>query len=88
MENAHPFLAAIATQQYTSGQGHKDTEAESSTKASDQFKWDVWTETCGKSQAPWRPAPKQEDMGWGWWVAQDIGAEEWWTVPKDKEKDS
>lgn len=86
MENAHTFLAAIATQQYTSGQGHKDTEAESSTNASDQFKWDVWTETCGKSQAPWRPAPKQEEMGWGWWVAQDIGAEEWWTVPKDKEK--
>jgi len=88
LENPHPFLAAIAAQQHTAGQGHKDTEAESLTKASDQFKWDTWTETCGKSQAPWRPAPKQGDMGWGWWVAQDIGVEEWWTVPKAEEKDS
>jgi hypothetical protein len=88
LENPHPFLAAIAAQQHAAGQGYKDTQAESSTKASDQFKWDTWTETCGKSQAPWRPAPKQGDMGWGWWVAHDIGVEEWWTVPKAEEKDS
>jgi len=27
-------------------------------------------------------------MGWGWWVAQDIEVEEWWTAPKAEEKDS
>jgi hypothetical protein len=35
--NPHPFLAATASQQHTAGQGYKDTQAESSTKASDQF---------------------------------------------------
>ena len=87
-DNPNPSLAAIAKQQFTSGQAHKDTQAESSSTASVQFKWDTWSETCGKSQAPWRPAPKQGDMGWGWWIAQDIGVEEWWTVPKAEGKDS
>jgi len=27
-------------------------------------------------------------MGWGMWVAEDIGVEEWWTVPKPEEKEA
>jgi hypothetical protein len=49
LENPHPFLAAIAAQQHTAGQGYKDTQAESSTKASEQFKWDTWTEMWEES---------------------------------------
>jgi hypothetical protein len=86
MDNPNPFLAAIASQQHTSGQSHKDTQATAATNEADHFKWDTWTGLYGKSQAPWRSAPKQEDMGWGYWVAQDIGVEEWWSIAKSEEK--
>lgn len=85
MTNAHPYIAAIATQLHTSGDKAKTEKAEEAKKVTEQSKWDTWTSLYGKSKADWRGLPKEEDMGWGWWIAQDVGAEEWWCVAKKPE---
>lgn len=85
--NPNPLLAAVASQLHTAGQGDKEEKAARSKYEVEKYKWDLWTGLYGHSKADWRGLPKQEDMGWGWWVAQDVGAEEWWCiVNKDEEK--
>lgn len=83
--NTHPYIAAIATQLHASGDKVKTEKAEEAKKATEQSRWDTWTSLLGKSKADWRGLPKEEEMGWGWWIAQDVGAQEWWCVAKKDE---
>lgn len=81
------MLAAIASQLHAAGQGNKEEKSATSKYEAEKYKWDLWTGLYGKSEVDWRGLPKQEDMGWGWWVAQDVGVEEWWCVAKKEEEE-
>lgn len=86
MTNSHPYIAAIANQLHTAGDTSKVGRADQGKRAAEQVKWDVWSELYGKSRADWRGLPKEEEMGWGLWIAQDVGPEEWWCVAKKEEE--
>ena len=85
MTNPNPFLAALATQLHAAGDKEKTESAEAASRAAEQLKWDTWSNLYGKSKADWRSLPKQDEMGWGWWIAQDVGPQEWWTLPKKED---
>lgn len=87
-DHLNPLIGAIAAHLHTAGEASKTEQAETAKKADEQNKWDTWSALYGRSKADWRGLPKEGEMGWGWWIAQDVGAQEWWCVaPKDEAKE-
>lgn len=86
-EHAHPFIASIALHLHESGEKAKaEQDAKNKTDA-EKAKWDLWCGLYGKSAVDWHGLPKPDEMGWGYWLGQDVGAEEWWEVAPKQDGD-
>jgi hypothetical protein len=46
-------------------------------------KYEVWSSLYGRAEADWPGPPKEPE--WGSWALFEVGKEEWWVLPEEKE---